>query len=345
MKFNDIIYSVNFFIKCSESMNNILTPLKIKNIEIKNRVVLPPLVRFSMIGEDGYVTDKLLKWYEGIAKDGVGMIIVEATCVSSDGKLRENQLGIWDDSFIEGLSKIALIGKKYQIPMLVQIHHAGFGKNIKDIEESVLDNILEKFVEAFKRAKKCGFDGIEIHGAHTYLLSQLNSRLWNTREDKYGGNFQKRMYFNKTLIERTKELFDDNFILGYRMGGNEPSLFDGIEIAKYLESLGVDLLHISTGIPEERFRQAAKIDNFPENYPEEKSFNLDWVIYMGVQIKKYLNIPVIGVRNIRTEEQVSYLIENNLLDMVAVGRAMIFTNRWMKKTRESYLRRIKNEAK
>lgn len=326
-------------------MNNILTPLRIKNIKIKNRIVLPPLVRFSMIEEDGYVTEKLLKWYESIAKDEVGMIIVEATCVSSDGKLRKNQLGIWDDSFIEGLSKIALIGKKYQIPMLIQIHHAGFGKKIKDIEETILDDILEKFIEAFKRAKRCGFDGIEIHGAHTYLLSQLNSRLWNTREDKYGGSFQKRMYFNKTLIERTRELFDENFILGYRMGGNEPTLADGIKIAKYLENIGVDLLHISTGIPEERFKQAAKIDNFPVNYPEERKFNLDWVIYMGIQIKKYLNIPVIGVRNIRTEEQVSYLIENNLLDMVAVGRAMIFTNRWMKKVRDSYLRRIKNETK
>ena len=153
------------------------------------------------------------------------------------------------------------------------------------------------------------------------------------------------MYFNKTLIERTKYLFDDNFILGYRLGGNEPTIEDSTEIAKYLESLGLDLIHISSGIPEERFRQAAKIDNFPENYPEEKDFNLDWVIYMGVEIKKHLHIPVIGVRNIRTEEQVSYLVENNLLDMVAVGRAMIFTNHWMRKARKSYLKRVENDTK
>ncbi|WP_300328735.1 NADH:flavin oxidoreductase [Fusobacterium sp.] len=326
-------------------MNNILTPIKIKNILIQNRIVLPPLVRFSMIEDDGYVTDKLLDWYESIARDGVGMIIVEATCVSADGKLRENQLGIWDDSFIEGLSKIAKIGKKYKIPMLIQIHHAGFGKNIKDVDEKILDEILDKFVIAFHRAKKAGFDGIEIHGAHTYLLSQLNSRLWNTRNDKYGGDFERRMYFNKTLIERTRELFDDNFILGYRLGGNEPTLEDSTKIAIYLQDLGLDLIHISSGIPEERFRQPAKIDNFPENYPEEKDFKLDWVIYMGVEIKKHLHIPVIGVRNIRTEEQVSYLIENNLLDMVAVGRAMIFTNKWMVKTRKAYLKRVKNDTK
>lgn len=320
---------------------NIFTPLKIKNIEIKNRIVLPPLVRFSMIGNDGKVTKKLLEWYEEIAKDQVGMIIVEATCVDEDGKLRENQLGLWDDSFIDGLKEVSAIGKKYNIPMLIQIHHAGFKNGLEDIKTEVLDEILEKFILAFRRAKKCGFDGIEIHGAHTYLLCQLNSRIFNKRKDKYGGSFENRMYFNRELINRTKDLFDDNFILGYRMGGNEPSLEDGIENAKYLEKLGVDVLHVSTGIPDPKYRQNEKIDNFPEDFP------LDWVIYMGTEIRKHVNIPVIGVRNIRKEEQVSYLIENNLLDLVAVGRAMIFTKRWMHKARISYNRRemIKNDSK
>ncbi len=322
-------------------MTNILTPLKIKNIELKNRIVLPPLVRFSLIDKDGCVTDRLLEWYEKIAQDKVGMIIVEATCVAEDGKLRENQLGIWDDSFIEGLQKVSAIGKKYDVPMLIQIHHAGFKEKIAEVSEKVLDDILDKFVLAFERAKKAGFDGIEIHGAHTYLLCQLNSRMWNTRDDKYGGTFEKRMYFNKSLVERTKHLFDDNFILGYRMGGNEPYLEDGIEIAKYLEKLGVDILHVSTGAPSPEFKQELKIKEFPEDFP------LDWVIYMGTVIKKHVNIPVIGVRKIKTEAQASWLIENNLLDCAAVGRAMIFQPHWMEKARESYLKRAgkNNESK
>lgn len=322
-------------------MTNILTPLKIKNIELKNRIVLPPLVRFSLIDEDGFVTDRLIEWYERIAQDEVGMIIVEATCVAEDGKLRENQLGLWDDKFIEGLKKVSDIGKKYNVPMLIQIHHAGFKEKIAEVSENILDDILDKFVLAFERAKKAGFDGIEIHGAHTYLLSQLNSAMWNKRDDKYGGDFERRMFFNKSLIERTKYLFDDNFILGYRMGGNEPSLDDGIEIAKYLEKLGVDILHVSSGAPDPKFKQEVKIDNFPEDFP------LDWVIYMGTVIKKYVNIPVIGVRKIKTEKEASYLIENNLLDCVAVGRAMIFQPHWMVKARESYLKRAgkKDESK
>lgn len=322
-------------------MTNILTPLKIKNIELKNRIVLPPLVRFSLIDEDGFVTDRLIEWYERIAQDEVGMIIVEATCVAEDGKLRENQLGLWDDKFIEGLKKVSDIGKKYNVPMLIQIHHAGFKEKIAEVSENLLDDILDKFVLAFERAKKAGFDGIEIHGAHTYLLCQLNSAMWNKRDDKYGGDFERRMFFNKSLIERTKYLFDDNFILGYRMGGNEPSLDDGIEIAKYLEKLGVDILHVSSGAPDPKFKQEVKIGNFPEDFP------LDWVIYMGTVIKKYVNIPVIGVRKIKTEKEASWLIKNNLLDCVAVGRAMIFQPHWMIKARESYLKRAgkKDESK
>lgn len=319
-------------------MIDMFTPYKIKNIEIKNRIVLPPLVRFSLIGKDGFITDNLINWYERIAADKVGMIIIEATCVSEDGKLRENQLGIWDDKFIEGLKRISDIGKRYDVPMLIQIHHAGFKEKIKDVEKKVLEEILEKFVLAFERAKKAGFDGIEIHGAHTYLLSQLNSSLWNLRTDEYGGDFEGRMFFNKKLIERTKNLFDDNFILGYRMGGNETTLEEGIKIAKYLESLGVDILHISTGVPDPKFRQDAKIDNFPKEFP------LDWVIYMGTVIKKNVNIPVIGVRKIRTEEQASYLIENNLLDFVAIGRGMIFTPHWIKKAEKSFLKRKNKET-
>ena len=156
----------------------------------------------------------------------MGLIIVEASAVAEDGKLRDNQLGIWDDKFIEGLKKIADTCHEYNVPALIQLHHAGFKEKIKDVSENLLDDILEKFNLAFVRAKKAGFDGIEIHGAHTYLISQLNSRIWNIREDKYGGTFEKRMFFSKKLIEDTRYLFDDNFILGYRMGGNEPELQD-----------------------------------------------------------------------------------------------------------------------
>ncbi|MGL5356302.1 MAG: NADH:flavin oxidoreductase [Cetobacterium sp.] len=311
---------------------NLFTPLNIKNKILKNRVVLPPLVRFSMVGKDGYVTEDLIQWYRDVAEGGTGLIIVEASCVAEDGKLRDNQIGIWNDDFVEGLSNVAKIGKEYNVPMLIQIHHAGFKQDVATVSTETLDKILEQFVDAFRRAKSAGFDGVEIHGAHTYLLSQLNSRLWNNRKDKYGGTFEKRMYFTEELIDRTKDLFDEDFILGYRMGGNEPELEDGIEIAKYLEKIGVDLIHVSSGVPNPEKKQEVKID-----IPTD--FKFDWVVYLGVEIKKHVNIPVIGVRNIKTEEQASELIEKGMLDLVAIGRGMIARPNWVEHAKKEYFKR------
>ena len=310
---------------------NIFTDFKIKNIHIKNRIVLPPMVRFSLVGDDGYVTEALIQWYGMIARSGVGLIIVEASAVEESGKLRENQIGIWNDSFIEGLTKVANEIHKYDVPCMIQIHHAGFKERISEVPEEELDRILRLFEEAFVRAKKSGFDGIEIHGAHTYLISQLNSKLWNKRKDKYG----ERLYFSKKLIENTKYLFDDNFILGYRMGGNEPELEDGIENAKILEGYGLDILHVSSGVPNPEYKRQVKINNFPKDFP------LDWIIYMGTEIKKHINIPVIGVSKIKKESQASWLVENNLLDFVAVGKAMISQDKWMENARKDFSLRKK----
>ncbi|MGL5124049.1 MAG: NADH:flavin oxidoreductase [Fusobacteriaceae bacterium] len=310
----------------------------IKNIKIKNRIILPPLVRFSKVGKDGLVTEELVEWYRDVAAGGAGMIIVEATCVAEDGKLRHNQIGIWNDTFIHGLKKIVSQCRKYNTPVIIQIHHSGFKEEIASVSEEKLDEILEMFVKAFHRAKEAGFDGIEIHGAHTYLISQLNSRLWNTRIDKYGIKKDNRVAFSKILIEKTRDIFNENFILCYRMGGNEPTLEDGIEIAKELEFLGVDLLHVSNGVPFLDIKQEVKIE-MPIAFP------LDWVVYMGVEIKKQVKIPVIGVRKIREEKDASWLIENNLLDFVAVGRGMIARPDWVKWAHKEYERRTGNKIR
>lgn len=305
---------------------DIFTEYKIKNINIKNRIVLPPMVRFSLIDKSGYVNNKLVEWYGDIAKSGVGLIIVEASAVEENGKLRENQIGIWNDSFIEGLTRIAQEIHKYDVPCLIQIHHAGFLNSINEVAEEELDRILKLFEDAFIRAKKCGFDGIEIHGAHGYLISQLNSKKLNKRIDKYG----EHLYFSKKLIENTRYLFNDNFILAYRMGGNEPELEDGIENAKKLEEFGVDLLDVSSGIASEDYKRAVKINCLPRDFP------LNWIVYMGIKIREQVKIPVIGVYGIKKEKQASWLIENDFLDFVAVGRAMIARGTWMEKARKDF---------
>lgn len=314
---------------------NLFSQYKIKNLIMKNRIVLPPMVRFSIVSNDGYVNDQLVDYYENLAAGGNGLIIVEATCVSSDGKLRENQIGLWDDSFIEGLSRIAKVCRDNQVPSLIQIHHAGFRGRISEVSEDCLDKILNQFVEAFYRAKRCGFDGIEIHGAHGYLISQLNNSDTNKRKDKYGGeSHYERLYFSRELIKRTKALFDDDFILAYRMGGNEPLLSDGIEIAKILEKEGVDLLDISTGIAKEGIKKAEKVE-VPADFP------MNWIIYLAYAVRKEINIPVICVNKIKKEKEASFIIENNISDFVAVGRAQLPKDySWPERAYNMYIKRV-----
>ena len=119
------------------------------------------------------------------------------------------------------------------------------------------------------------------------------------------------------------------------MGGNEPELEDGIENAKILEGYGLDILHVSSGVPNPEYKRQVKINNFPKDFP------LDWIIYMGTEIKKHINIPVIGVSKIKKESQASWLVENNLLDFVAVGKAMISQDKWMENARKDFSLRKK----
>ena len=140
---------------------NLFSSYRIKNLHIKNRVVLPPMVRPKLIDETGYVTDALVEYYEDRAKCEVGLIIVEAACVDKDAKLRKHQLGIWEDAQIDGLKRVADACRKYNTPVLLQIHHAGYKENISEIPTEKLDSILVQFIDAFHRAKKAGFDGIE----------------------------------------------------------------------------------------------------------------------------------------------------------------------------------------
>ncbi len=324
-------------------MADLFSPISIKGIEIKNRIVLPPMVRFGWSDEKGFVSDKHIKHYSQIAEGGAGLIIIEAVAVAEDGKLSEDQLGIWSDDFIDGISKIAEACHKYGAVVTAQIHHAGlqtpvavskmpqapsdFKKNgslaAKALSLEEIQKIQEQFVAAAGRAKKAGLDGIELHGAHGYLISQFMSSITNKRDDDYGGDLAGRSTFALQIIEMIKDSIEsDDFIIGYRMGSNEPTLDDGRKIAKILEDAGVDLLHVSSGL---------EGDTIPK---PPLDFDFSWIVYCGTEVKKQVKIPVVVVARIKTPEQGKYLIENNLADFVAVGRAHLCDTDWANKARD-----------
>lgn len=319
-------------------MNALFTPQKIKDLEIKNRIVLPPMVCFKFGDSNGFVSKKNINHYEAIAKGGTGLIIVEATCVSESGRLSAEQLGIWSDDYIDGLSKIAQVCHKHGAKVIIQLHHAGL-RTPKSVNEYTITSsdynnddisaramtkdelhaLQEDFINAAVRAEKAGFDGIELHGAHSYLMTQFFSTKINNRTDEYGGNFDNRLRFTTEIFEGIKQKVNESFIVGIRMGCNENDLKTSIDIAKKFEILGMDYIHISTGF-----------DSTPINEEIPEEFPGNWIVYGATKIREHLTIPVIAVNSIKTPEDANYLISNNLVDFVAIGKAQLadynFTN-------------------
>lgn len=323
-------------------MNSIFASNKIKDLEIKNRVIVPPMACFKIGAGNGFVVEEKLEYYEKIAKGGSGLVVVEATSVSEDGRLSKDQLGIWDDKFIEGLSKLVDICHENNTKIFIQLMHPGL-RTAKFINEDTItssdyDNgkvkaraltideihsIQSDFIEAAIRAEKAGFDGIELHGAHSYLLTQFFSSKINKRTDEYGGKTENRIRIATEIIEKIKENVSTNFIVGIRMGCNENDLQTSITMAKIFEDIGIDYLSISSGF-----------DNTPIDIELPDDFPFNWFVYGGIKIKENVNVPVIAVNQIETEEQIRYLIDRDLVDFVAVGRAQLADHNFTNKIRE-----------
>jgi len=328
-------------------MNELFSPIKVRNTIIKNRVVMPPMVCFGFGGDDGLVTEKHNSHYEARAKGGVGLIIIEATCIDKSGRLSTDQLGLWSDEQIPGFTRLAGICHQYGAKVLVQIHHAGLsapqsitstllapsnyqGKmkgnviSARALTLSEINALQSKYVAAALRAQKAGLDGIEFHGAHGFLISQFFSPRINKRTDAFGGSLYNRLRFLAEIIARMRPTTGNDFIIGCRMGCNEPDLKTSTKIAKILEISGIDLLHISIGLRSPRGKGPA----VPEG------FNYNWVVYGGTEIKKNVNVPVIVVNGIRTPEQASYLVEQGLADFTAIGKGLLADPEWANKAQD-----------
>jgi 2,4-dienoyl-CoA reductase-like NADH-dependent reductase (Old Yellow Enzyme family) len=315
-------------------MPTLFSDYKLKNHIVKNRIVFPPVVCFHYAGSDGIVIDRNVAHYTTRARGGPGIIINEATSVREEGRLAPFQLGIWSDAHIPGLSRIAETVKKNNVLSLIQIHHAGLispesvtktpggpsedekkpGSRSLSVDEIHL--IRDAFIAGALRAKKAGFDGIELHGAHGYLLTEFASTFFNKRKDEYGGDLNGRMKLATEIIKGIRTVCGNDFIIDYRLGANAPLLEDGIKIAKYLESLGIDIIHVSHG---------GSLLNLPRT---PKDFEFNWIVYSGTVIKTHVKIPVIVVNEIKTPERASWLIENNKTDFVALARPQLADPDW-----------------
>lgn len=322
-------------------MAHLFSPLRIGGRQVTNRVVMPPMVCFGWAGGDGVVSERHIRHYEARAKGGAGLIILEAAAVSREGRLADTQLGIWSDDHIPGLREIGDRCRKHGALVLVQIHHAGLNapasvaamgvapsnyddgkRRARELAVEEIHEIRKRFVDAARRAYEAGLDGIELHGAHGYLLSQFASPLVNKRTDKYGGRLEGRLRLALEIVEAVKTSLPGDFIVGYRMGCNEPDLETSMNMARLLQSAGVDLLHVSTGMN----------GSAPPASPEGFPFN--WIVYGGVRIHERATVPVIVVNGIRTPEQAGRLVDEGMADLVAVGRAQLADPNWARSAME-----------
>jgi 2,4-dienoyl-CoA reductase-like NADH-dependent reductase (Old Yellow Enzyme family) len=312
-------------------MSELFAPTKMGTLEVKNKIVLPPMVCFTFAGDNGHVSEKNIQHYRAIAKGGTGLIIIEATCIHENGRLAKDQLAIWSDEFIDGLGAIARACHEYGAKVLIQLHHAGL-RTAKSIHEDTvtssdyhsetvsaramtwdeIQKIKEDFIHAAVRAKKAGFDGVELHGAHSYLMTQFFSTKVNKRTDEYGGNLENRMRLAIEILNGIRNEIHAPFIVGIRMGCNEDGLTNSIEMARRFEAAGMDFLHVSTGF-----------DNTPIEESVPEGFVGNWIVYGATKLREHVKIPVIAVNSIKTREEAEFLIERHLVDFVAMGRAQL----------------------
>lgn len=319
-------------------------PLKIKNKIIKNRIIIPPMASRSA-SSDGFVTDKTLEYYKNINKNkSCGMVIVEHCYCHISGKAHPFQLGCDNIDKFEGLKKVSDIIKQYDALSILQISHAGQvttsevtnqktysvsqvpfrNRPTGDmlITKDILDEIIESFVSSAYFAYQNGFDGVEIHSAHGYLLNQLYSPYSNKRTDELGGNLENRIYAHLEIVKRIRKLVSDDFLILIRFGAYDyfddtlSSESDYINASIKFEEAGYDIIDVSGGLS--GYIVTSRLDQ--EGYFSDVTNT----------IKKHVNIPVVLTGGIKTKSACLNHLENNNCDLIGIGRMILNDNDYVK---------------
>ncbi|WP_042458137.1 NADPH dehydrogenase NamA [Neobacillus dielmonensis] len=312
----------------------LFTPYTIKGLTLKNRIVMAPMCMYSSHNQDGRVQNWHRTHYTTRAVGQVGLIIVEATAVTPQGRISPEDLGIWSEDHIEGLQELTGLVKENGAKIGIQLAHAGrkavldgeiiapsaiaFNEKSKIPKEMTLEDIKET-VAAFKdgaeRAKKAGFDVIEIHGAHGYLIHEFLSPLSNKRKDQYGGSAENRYRILREVIDAVKTVWDGPLFVrvsahDYTEGGLSPE--DYIRFAKWMKEQGVDLVDVSSG---------AVVPAHIHTYP-------GYQVPYSETIRNGADISTGAVGLITSPVHAEEILENNRADLVFLARELLRDPYW-----------------
>lgn len=329
---------------------------------LKNRIVLPPMVR-NYATDKGEVTSRLMNHYETIARGGVGMIIIEASFIHPNGRGFVNQLGIYEDRLIPGLRSLAQAVQTQGVKVGVQIHHSGRqttqkvsgfqpvapspipcplmstffpGEVPRELTTEEVERMVGAYAEAARRNREAGFDFVEIHGAHGYLITQFLSPLTNHRTDKYGGDFTGRMRFLLEIVEKIRKQVGPDYPVTCRLSGSE-FVEGGMDLAytqrvvQELDKAGVDAFHISGEI----YASSLQGHQIPPMAVPPCP-----LVKFAEGVKQITSKPVIAVSKINRPEMVEGILERKQADFVATGRWLLADPEWPNKIKAGRLEDI-----
>lgn len=322
-------------------MSYLLKPLSIGNINLKNRLVMPPMATAKSYG-NGRISEEILDYYDEKSKGGyISLIIIEHSYISLQGKASNNQMSIADDSVIDDLKKLSDIIHKNGSKAVMQINHAGSSTSAEitgyeivapsasanprkpgtipcELSKNEIKDIVESFRAAAIRVKNACFDGVEIHSAHGYLLNQFFSPLTNKRVDEYGGDVYGRIKIHTEIIKAVKEAVGREYPVYIRFGASDytqgGATIDDSKIASAeFVKAGIDAIDISGGFC---------------GYVVPNSNEQGYFSTLTEEIKKVVSVPVILTGGITDAEAADKLLEEGKADLIGVGRAILNDSGW-----------------
>lgn len=329
----------------------LITPLTIGNLHLMNRLIMPPMAT-SKAGSHGEITPDLLQYYDEKTSGGYfGMVITEHAYVSIEGKASTIQLSSADDDKVSGLRQLSDVIHKNGSPVVLQLNHAGSGteKSIigsqpvgpsaiinpskaamevpRALTHSEIEKIANDFAMAALRGKQAGFDGVEIHSCHGYLLDQFLSPLTNKRTDEYGGKIEDRIHIHLQVLKTVRNTVGKSFPILFRIAATDYmdgglSLVDSIAAARALENAGADMLDISGGMC---------------RYALPGIEEMGYFTNQAKAIKHSVSIPVMVTGGIKTAEAAEKLLQNDYADLIGVGRPILHDSNWAKNAINSFL--------
>lgn len=328
----------------------LFSPIKIGTMELDARVIMSPM-QTNYADEDGHVTEQLIAYHVARARGRVAYNMTGQTTAALQGRYNRNMLCLYDDRYIPGFAKLVDAIHEVGGKLVIQLNHCGpkadpkatgmpvlgpspIQENSKspipvEISEEEILKTVSDFTQAALRAKKAGADGIELHMAHSYLMSSFLTSHLNKREDAYGGDIEGRMRFPLEVLTRVREAVGEDYPIVCRFSMGEfkdtgISLEDALTLARALEENGADALHISV------YKDATAPYYMPQGH----------LIPLAAEVKKVVDIPVIGVGRIVDPEFGEQVLREGKVDVIAIGRQLMADPDFLIKIKEGRLKEI-----